>query len=177
MAPDRAMLAAVLAVSCVASCASTGRPGATVRQWENTCYAGFSADMHELAGPDAIDCGFSPGDSRGQDGVAARLCARRAYDGGGPFLFGYGAMGDDSYHCDVAIRDGHGQVYAVFVDTDVTGQYGLDGGGASLQIRRCDQLEFKPRTWTVDGHFEFGACTAAAALVDRFVRRHADDKP
>ena len=64
-------------------------------------------------------------------------------------------MGDDSYFCDVAIRDSSGQLWSFFYDSDVSGG---SGGPATIWVSRCNDFAFGAGTIGAHSFFNFDDC-------------------
>jgi hypothetical protein len=137
--------------------------------WKNICYGSFAGDVNDLVGPDALDCGMVQFEDGSRTQARKHACARKAVKSGQPFKFGYIALGYDSLFCDVAGRSKDGQLWSFFLDYDVTGQYGSDGRNSSLQISRCDRIEFTPGTIFAGSFFNLSECKAAPDVVKRYV--------
>ena len=120
-----------------------------------TCYRAFDEHVSRIAGDGATDCGFfrisSPDSLKNQ----VRRCARTSWRSGQAVKFGHMSYGDDSTFCDVAIRDGDGQIWSFFYDSDVSGG---SGGPATIWVSECRSLSFVAGTIGPDSFFSLDGC-------------------
>lgn len=151
-----------LAVSIVASvmiigCASNPSLAPTT-SWDESCYPGFEADVQVLAGAQAASCGIvERGASTWTPRQAAR-CIRGQLESGAAFRAAHASFGYDSLFCDAVARDESGQIWSVFYDFDVTGQFGTDGRNHALSVSRCESVELEPGTIGPGSYFRILNC-------------------
>jgi hypothetical protein len=108
------------------------------------CYDHFARDVSEIAGTDAIDCGFMSMQATDKDRTDAQACAQAAVAGDKPFKFGWFAYGDDSSYCKVAIRTPTKQLVSLYFDSDVTGSSPPGENNSHVWTARCQQIEILP---------------------------------
>ena len=125
-------------------------------------------DVALLAGGDAMNCGFTTTESSANQLRSVSLCARKAALGNGPFRFGYRSFGTDSSYCSVAVRSQDGQLWSVYVDVDL---WRMDGGGATLWVSRCEEVDFAQRTIGPGSFFKLTDCQEAPDVQEKFIRR------
>lgn len=123
--------------------------------WENVCYLSFKRHVVAISGTYAKDCGFFTLESDATTKDAVRACATKAIQSAEPFRFGHRSAGDDSWFCDVAVRDQSGKLWSFFYDSDVTGG---SGGPATIWVSECEAIAMEPGTIGADSFFHLTGC-------------------
>ncbi|MEM9495404.1 MAG: hypothetical protein AAGA09_05330 [Pseudomonadota bacterium] len=122
--------------------------------WD-ACYPSFAKQVEQLAGDQAIDCGFFDVRSPRKDFSEIKACAKIAAKSGNAFKFGHSDFGDDSFYCHAAIRDTAGELRSLFYDSDISGG---GGGHSAVSVLKCRDLKFEKGTIGRHSFFDFDDC-------------------
>jgi hypothetical protein len=161
----------LLLVACtalLAACGGTANHSANVEPtqeelaaaaaWGANCYKGFERDVIALAGEQSLDCGFLRIDALGGDREKVNRCLHIAVAGNEPFRVGHIDGDGRTLACDVAMRDGNGQLWRLWYDFDIANVHSQGASDGVLIASRCKSLAFKPGSTLPGSFFALEGC-------------------
>jgi hypothetical protein len=129
--------------------------------WASNCYAGFEQDVLALAGEESLDCGFVRIDALGSDPDHVNRCLRIAAAGRKPFRAGHIDADGKTMACDVAIRDGEGQLWRLWYDFDPSDKISGGKSDGVLVASRCSGIQFHAGSTLPGSFFAMSGCEVA----------------
>jgi hypothetical protein len=126
--------------------------------WASNCYAGFEQDVLAVAGEEARDCGFLRIDAGKTQRAEVDRCLRVAAAGKKPFRAGHLDGDGKTIACDVAIRDGSGQLWRLWYDFDMGDRQSHGESDGVLIASRCDAMKFRAGSSLPGSFFAFEDC-------------------
>jgi hypothetical protein len=134
--------------------------------WAANCYSGFEEDILAIAGQEeSFDCGFLRMDASDKQRADANRCAKVAVAAKRPFRVGHIDADGKTLACDVALRDGSGQLWRVFYDFDLQDAQSHGQSDGVLVASRCGSIAFRPGTGLHGSFFALEDCQAVPAGV------------
>jgi hypothetical protein len=129
---------AVVVTGCVTS---DGAVPNKLQRWDKSCYRSLELDIQAIAAGRLKDCGLVPIGAKQFEKAAATDCARKAFEEHNPFKVGYESVGEDSKYCSITIMKTGGEIWSLYFDQDVTGQFGLNGDNSAIWVQRCEEMD------------------------------------
>lgn len=139
--------------------------------WNDVCYDGFAEDAIKLGGSAAEDCGILHRNEHYSGLNPPDQCLRPLLASKRAFRAALSSYGNDSRYCEAAIRDQAGNLYHIWLDFDVTGQWGSDGANAVLSVSRCKRIQLRPGTIGPGSYFDLSGCEPDEALSAKMIGR------
>ncbi len=146
-----------IAITSLVGCTTPAPKNFDFPEWEPFGYDTLVEKVEELAGPDAINCGFVDALSGEKSTVKladrklaqSQICIDHAIKTKRPFKFGLVRIASTSYVWQMAIMTPELEFWSITYD------YAIDGTGVQQFTKRCKELDID----AVRAEFQSKACT------------------
>ncbi|AVP98531.1 hypothetical protein C7S18_15645 [Ahniella affigens] len=88
-----------------------------------------------------------------------------------PFRAALSSFGYDSRYREAAVRNRAGELFHIWLDFDVTGQFGADGSNAALTALRCNRITLGAGSMGPGSHFNLEGCDVDDILSPNLIGR------